>query len=99
MELFFDGVLKLVSDASFVNKESGEKVPRFEHIFQVTDELGNKTKVQLFSQKDYSSLLDQQCVGTVFAREYQEGRTITYKLALKGLASAELTIEPIKVDK
>jgi len=74
MPLYFDGILKLVSNQSFVDDE-GKTVSYFKHFFQGE----NGSVFEVNSQEDFSKYIDEPVEVEVVARRY--GKDWSLKLS------------------
>jgi len=80
--LSFDGTLKLVQKGrSFTDRTTGEVTPaKFTNYFQIEDDQGNKSVLELRSKEDFSDVIDQFVVGTVLVYPMQQGSGVYLSL-------------------
>jgi len=71
----FEGTLKLVQKGrDFTDTKTGIVTPaKFTHYFQVEDDAGNKSVLELRCKEDFSDLLDEDVVGTIQLYKMQQG--------------------------
>jgi len=71
----FEATLKLVQRGrDFTDRETGIVTPaKYTNYFQVTDDEGKSSVLELRSKDDYSSLIDQEVVGTIVLYPMREG--------------------------
>jgi len=79
MKMYFDGVLKLVSDESFIGRD-GTEVSYYKHIFQCEDEKGVKGIVELSGKGDFGHFIDEEVVVTVGVEKDFSGKGYRIKL-------------------
>lgn len=87
--LTFEGILKLVQEGRpFTDRETGVVTPaKFINFFQVEDDEGKASVLELRSKENFKELVDKPVVGTVLLYPMREGSG--FYLSLDTLVSAE----------